>query len=125
MVVISVKSNNFALYVLMFNMFIAMAGIGLIIPIMPEYLGTFGVAGQVLGFLVAMFSFSQFIFSPIAGDLSDKHGRKKLIIIGLIIFGLSQLAFGTSTELWMLLCRTILFRPWLCIPCAAYDGIRC
>lgn len=86
----------------MFNMFIAMAGIGLIIPIMPEYLGTFGVAGQALGFLIAMFSFAQFIFSPIAGDLSDKHGRKKLIIIGLIIFGLSQLAFGLSTELWML-----------------------
>ena len=86
----------------MFNMFIAMAGIGLIIPIMPEYLGTFGVAGQALGFLIAVFSFAQFIFSPIAGDLSDKHGSKKLIIIGLIIFGLSQLAFGISTELWML-----------------------
>ena len=53
----AVKSNNFALYILMFNMFIAMAGIGLIIPIMPEYLGTFGVAGQALGFLIAMFSF--------------------------------------------------------------------
>ncbi len=86
----------------MFNMFIAMAGIGLIIPIMPEYLGTFGVAGQALGFMIAMFSFAQFIFSPIAGDLSDKHGRKKLIIVGLIIFGLSQLAFGLSSELWML-----------------------
>lgn len=86
----------------MFNMFIAMAGIGLIIPIMPEYLGTFGVAGQALGFLIAMFSFAQFIFSPLAGDLSDKHGRKKLIIVGLIIFGLSQLTFGLSTELWML-----------------------
>ncbi len=98
----AVKSNKFALYVLMFNMFIAMAGIGLIIPIMPEYLDTFGVAGQALGFLIAMFSFAQFIFSPIAGDLSDKHGRKKLIIIGLIIFGLSQLTFGLSTELWML-----------------------
>lgn len=98
----AIKSTNFALYVLMFNMFIAMAGIGLIIPIMPEYLGTFGVAGQALGFLIAMFSFAQFIFSPIAGDLSDKHGRKKLIIIGLIIFGLSQLIFGLSTELWML-----------------------
>ena len=33
----------------MFNMFIAMSGIGLIIPIMPEYLATFGVAGQALG----------------------------------------------------------------------------
>ena len=67
----AVKSNNFALYILMFNMFIAMAGIGLIIPIMPEYLGTFGVAGQALGFLIAIFSFAQFIFSPIAGNLSD------------------------------------------------------
>ena len=99
---VSNRSNKFALYILMFNMFIAMAGIGLIIPIMPQYLDTFGAAGQTLGFLIALFSFSQFIFSPISGDLSDKHGRKKLIIIGLIIYGLSQLTFGLSTELWML-----------------------
>ena len=80
-----------------------MSGIGLIIPIMPEYLGTFNIpTGQTLGFLIAMFSFSQFIFSPISGDLSDKHGRKNLIIVGLFIFGLSQLAFGLSTQLWML-----------------------
>jgi len=96
------NTNNLALAILMFNMFVVMSGIGLIIPIMPEYLGTFGVAGQALGFLIAMFSFSQFIFAPLAGDLSDKHGRKKLIIIGLIIYGLSQLSFGLSTELWML-----------------------
>lgn len=96
------RSNNFALYILMFNMFITMSGIGLIIPIMPEYLASFGVAGQALGFLIAMFSFSQFVFSPIAGDLSDKHGRKNLIIVGLLIFGLSQAAFGLSTHLWML-----------------------
>lgn len=79
-----------------------MAGIGLIIPIMPEYLATFGVAGQALGFMIAIFSLAQFIFSPFAGELSDKHGRKKIIVVGLIIFGLSQLAFGLSTELWML-----------------------
>lgn len=96
------KSNNLALYLLMFNMFITMSGIGIIIPVMPEYLGTFGVAGQALGFLIAMFSFSQFIFAPLAGDLSDKHGRKNLIIVGLIISGLAQIAFGLSTELWML-----------------------
>lgn len=93
---------NFALYVLMFNMFIAFSGIGLIIPIMPQYLETFGVAGQALGFLVALLSFSQFVFSPIAGNLSDKHGRKKLIIFGLVVFGLSQLLFGLSNQLWLL-----------------------
>lgn len=96
------RSNNFALYILMFNMFITMSGIGLIIPIMPEYLATFGVAGQALGFLIALFSFAQFIFSPIAGDLSDKHGRKNLIIVGMLIFGLSQIAFGLAANLWIL-----------------------
>lgn len=96
------KSTNIALIVLMFNMFIAMAGIGLIIPIMPEFLKTFGAAGMVLGFLIAIFSFAQFIFSPLSGDLSDRHGRKKIIIIGLFIYGAAQLAFSLSTELWML-----------------------
>lgn len=83
-------------------MFITMSGIGLIIPIMPEYLGTFGVAGQALGFLIATFSLSQFLFSPIAGDLSDKHGRKNLIIVGLLISGLSQIAFALAPHLSLL-----------------------
>lgn len=83
-------------------MFITMSGIGLIIPIMPQYLGTFGVAGAALGSLIAVFSFAQFIFSPISGSLSDQHGRKNIIIFGLLVYGLSQLAFGMSTELWML-----------------------
>jgi MFS transporter, DHA1 family, multidrug resistance protein len=96
------KSNNFALYVLMFNMFIAMSGIGLIIPIMPAYLETFGVAGQALGTLIATFALAQFLFSPISGQLSDKYGRKNLIIFGLIVFGLSQLVFGLATDLWIL-----------------------
>lgn len=96
------KSTSFAIYILMFNMFITMSGIGLIIPIMPDYLGTFGVAGAALGSLIAVFSFAQFIFSPISGSLSDRHGRKRIIIFGLILYGVSQLAFGLSTELWML-----------------------
>lgn len=98
----TVKSNKFALYVLMFNMFIAMSGIGLIIPIMPAYLDTFGVAGQALGTLIATFALAQFLFSPLAGSLSDKYGRKKLIIFGLVIFGLSQLLFGVASDLWIL-----------------------
>lgn len=44
------KSNKLALYLLMFNMFITMGGIGIIVPVMPAYLQVFGVGGQVLGF---------------------------------------------------------------------------
>jgi DHA1 family multidrug resistance protein-like MFS transporter len=98
----AVKSTKFALYILMFNMFIAMSGIGLIIPIMPAYLDTFGVAGQALGTLIATFAFAQFLFSPLSGELSDKYGRKNLIIFGLVVFGLSQLLFGMASELWIL-----------------------
>lgn len=95
-------SNKAALYILMFNMFIAMGTIGIIIPVMPEYLKIFGAAGQVLGMLIATFALAQFVFSPIAGNLSDQYGRKNLIIFGLVVTGLSQIAFGLSTEVWML-----------------------
>lgn len=86
----------------MFNMFIATAGIGLVIPVMPQYLQTFGVAGQALGFIIASFALGQFLLSPLAGDLSDRFGRKKLIITGLVIFSASQLWFGVATHEWML-----------------------
>lgn len=96
------KSNKAALYILMFNMFIAMGSIGIIIPVMPQYLHIFGAAGQVLGMLIATFAFAQFIFSPIAGNLSDRYGRKNLIIFGLIVTGIGQISFGLSTDVWML-----------------------
>lgn len=96
------KHNRFALFLLMFIMFITMSSIGLIIPIMPAYLKTFGAAGQVLGFLIAIIAFAQFIFSPLAGNLSDRVGRKKLIIFGLIVTGISQIGFALSGHLFEL-----------------------
>lgn len=96
------QSNKIALYILMFNMFITMGGIGIIVPVMPAYLEIFGVGGQVLGFLIATFALAQFLFSPIAGDLSDRHGRKIFIIVGLVIYGCSQILFGLATEVWIL-----------------------
>lgn len=100
------SSKKLPLFILMFDMFITFSAVGLIIPVMPSYLKTFGAAGQALGFIIAVIAFAQFIFSPVAGNLSDRHGRKNLIIFGLFINGLSQILFGLSTELWMLyVCR--------------------
>ena len=115
------KSNKAALYILMFNMFIAMGSIGIIIPVMPEYLKLFGAAGQVLGMLIATFAFAQFVFSPIAGNLSDQYGRKNLIIFGLIVTGLAQISFGLSTDVWMLFLARFWW-PWFCFCGTSYNG---
>ncbi|SOB91986.1 DHA1 family multidrug resistance protein-like MFS transporter [Ureibacillus xyleni] len=98
----SQKKKKIALLFLMFNMFITMGGIGIIIPVLPSYLEIFGVGGQVLGFLTAIFALAQFLFSPISGDLSDRYGRKVFIVGGLIIYGIAQILFGLASEVWLL-----------------------
>ncbi|GAV13529.1 MFS transporter [Paenibacillus sp. NAIST15-1] len=96
------KKGSGSLVILMVNMFIAMVGMGLIIPIMPKYVTAFGATGQAMGYLVAAFGLTQFLCSPIAGELSDKYGRKLLIVTGIGLFTVSQLLFGMAEHMWML-----------------------
>ncbi|WP_238942047.1 MFS transporter [Bacillus sp. REN10] len=96
------RNSRFSLFILMVNMFIVMTGIGLIVPIMPTIIHEFDAGGKTFGLLIATFSFAQFLFSPLAGDLSDRLGRKKTIIAGLILFSVSQLLFAVSEHLWVL-----------------------
>ena len=96
------KIQQFPLLLLMTNMFIVMTGIGLVIPIMPTIMHEFNAGGQTLGLLIATFSLAQFLFSPFAGDLSDRVGRKKIIILGLILFSFSQFIFAFSQQLFLL-----------------------
>ncbi|MGE6629967.1 MFS transporter [Bacillus sp. NPDC077027] len=90
------------LYILMLNIFIAMLGFGLIVPVMPSFIDAFGATGKTLGFLVAASGLTQFIFSPIAGHLTDKFGRRKLIIAGIAGFAIAQFIFAFAGQLWML-----------------------
>lgn len=96
------KSTKLILYILMFNLFITMSGIGIIIPVMPEYLKQYDLAGRALGGLIACFAFAQFLLSPTAGNLSDKYGRKKLILFGLTLYGVAQICFGLANQVWLI-----------------------
>jgi MFS transporter, DHA1 family, multidrug resistance protein len=96
------KSAKFPLFILMLNLFIALLGQGMVIPILPEYLKQFNAAGTAAGYLVAAFGAAQFLFSPIGGQLSDRWGRKKMIMTGLFLTVLSDLMFAVSTSLTLL-----------------------
>lgn len=87
---------------LMMNMFIAMLGIGLIIPVIPEFLREFNAGGKTAGYLIAAFGITQFICSPIAGEWSDKYGRKIMIVAGLALFTVSNLLFAVAEHVSLL-----------------------
>jgi DHA1 family multidrug resistance protein-like MFS transporter len=66
--------------------FVAMAGLGVISPLMPYYAGALGASGIVLGLLFAAFPLARGIFSPYAGALSDREGRRWFVVAGLLAF---------------------------------------
>lgn len=94
--------NRGAMLLVMLNIFLAFTGIGLVVPIMPTYMNELGITGSTVGLLVAAFSLAQLLASPFAGRLSDRIGRKKVIVAGLIVFAISELIFGLANVSWIL-----------------------
>ncbi len=90
------------LIILFCSLVIIMLGFGIIIPILPFYVERMGASGADLGLIMAIFAAMQFIFSSMWGDLSDRIGRRPVIMIGIIGNALAQVLFGLSTQLWML-----------------------
>ncbi len=95
-------NNRKNLIILFFTMVVVMMSFGIVIPIMPFYIESFGGNGLGLGMLMAIFSVMQFIFAPIWGALSDRFGRKPILLIGALGNAISLLMFGFSTQLWMM-----------------------
>ncbi|WP_055105304.1 MFS transporter [Paenibacillus ihumii] len=89
--------NRGAILILMLNIFLVFTGIGLIIPIMPKFMNNLGIGGSTIGLLVATFSLTQFLFSPLAGRLADSYGRKRMIVLGMIVFAVSEVIFGMAS----------------------------
>ena len=83
-------------------LFLVMLGFGIIIPILPFYAENLGASEALFGWLMASYSIMQFFFAPIWGRLSDRIGRKPVLIIGLVGYIVSFTIFAFSEELWML-----------------------
>ena len=88
------KKQILTLSILLSNLFIAFLGIGLVIPVLPTIMNELKISGSVVGYMVAAFAITQLIVSPIAGKMVDTIGRKIMIVVGLFIFGFSELLFG-------------------------------
>lgn len=101
-------TNKKKLIILFATMVVVMLGFGIIIPILPFYVESMGATGRDLGLLMAVYALMQLIFAPVWGSLSDKIGRKPILIVGILGNALAQLLMGLSTQLWMLFAARIL-----------------
>jgi DHA1 family multidrug resistance protein-like MFS transporter len=96
------------LTILTFVLFVVMLGYGIIIPIFPFYIESMGAGGTELGLLVASYAVMRLIFGPIWGGLSDRVGRKPILLIGILGYVITMVWFGLATQLWMLFAARIL-----------------
>lgn len=95
------------LIVVFVTVFIDLLGFGIIIPLLPFYAETFGAHAFTVALLSTSFSLMQFIFAPIWGRLSDRIGRRPIIVFGLLGSCLSYLWFGLATSLTTLFAARI------------------
>ena len=85
---VSFTMNRQILIILLLSVFIALLGIGIIVPVMPDFATRLGASGTSLGLMIAVFSLTRGFFQPIFGSFSDRWGRKGFLVAGLFIYGL-------------------------------------
>ena len=96
-------TNRRNLFILAFSLLVVMLGFGMVIPVFPFLIDELGASGSALGLLVATAAFTEFLFGPIWGSISDRVGRKPILTIGMFGYALAMFLFGLADEIWMLI----------------------
>ena len=93
---------------LFLTVFVDLVGFGIVLPLLPLYADRFGASGLTVGLLVTVYSVAQFFMAPLWGRLSDRYGRRPILLLGLIGSGLSYLVFAWAGSLTVLFVSRIL-----------------
>ncbi|MEO1475360.1 MAG: TCR/Tet family MFS transporter [Pseudomonadota bacterium] len=107
------KNTNRAIYFMALVVFIDMMGVSIIIPVMPELIisltsVTLGEAASIGGFLFAAYAVMQFLFAPILGALSDRFGRRPVLLVALAGLAVDYLLMATApTIVWLFVGRIL------------------
>jgi len=85
--------------ILFFSIFVSVTGVGIVVPLLPVYAYELGASGLYIGLVFGAFSLSRTFFLPYFGRLSDKKGRKPLIVAGLLAYALISIGFILSKNI--------------------------
>ncbi|HEY5146198.1 MAG TPA: MFS transporter [Polyangiaceae bacterium] len=84
------------------TVFLDLIGFGIVIPLFPFYVKSMGGSARTVGFLLSCFSFTQLVATPFLGRLSDRVGRRKVILFSLAGNAVSMVLFALATKLSLL-----------------------
>jgi len=109
----TMRNKQAAVGFIFITLLLDVTGIGIIIPVMPSLIMELtgeglSAASKYGGWLILAYAFFQFIFSPIVGALSDKYGRRPVLLVSLFGFGLDYILLALAPNLWWLFLGRIL-----------------
>jgi len=104
----TIGSSHLPLPVVLMTVFIDTTGFGIVILLLPFYAVAFQEGPAALGILVASFSLMQFIFSPILGRMSDKLGRRPVLLLSILASIVSFILLALARSFFMLLLSRII-----------------
>ncbi len=96
------RKMHMALGLMFLTVFIDLIGFGIIIPLLPLYAKQFGASGLTIGLLLMSYSLMQFFFAPMWGRLSDRIGRRPVLMISLVTSAIGYTIWGFAASLPML-----------------------
>ncbi len=91
--------------------FIDLLGFGLILPLLPYFAGQYGASQFLIGLLVASYAAAQFIGAPLMGRLSDRFGRRPILVLSIAGTALGFLLLGLAEPLGKALSSFVLANP--------------
>jgi MFS transporter, DHA1 family, tetracycline resistance protein len=100
--------NKKQLFSIILVVFIDLLGFSLILPLLPYYAETFKATPIVTGLLVASYAMAQLIGAPILGRLSDRYGRRPILLLSIFGTFLGFLLLGFANALWILFASRII-----------------
>ncbi len=101
-------NSRAVLGIIFLTVFLDLVGFGIVLPLLPFYATDMGATPLIVGLIISSYSAMQFVFSPVWGALSDRLGRRPLLILGLFGSAISYIVFGLAdTVIVLLLSRVI------------------
>jgi len=84
------------------TVFLDLVGFGIILPLLPFYVNAMGGSAETVGVIFGCFSLTQLIATPMLGRISDRYGRRRVILVSLAGNALSMVAFALASKLLLL-----------------------